>query len=762
MSIYGEDTRPVAESASALIVANAVKATERGSGLQQKQVPRSDGGLQTFASGLSKAMMQFVKDGHSNIIAQKKLDAASRQGTDTAINSIDAESKRTGWERGVYGQDEAYEVAQQKATSNAIQATYIEEATKIDEYAALSPEEYKQKNSQRLDAMLEQYQGDKQTQQIVAEGWSKAVEKLTAQQMTANYAHKQLMNRAEADRSVKQTLDELNIDMNAAITLDDKASVMMRVDEIVSGKFLPAGMSDIAKKAALNDGVFSSLATGNIGAYNAFKSRGWVDGLNPKERAQLDSALNKYDQDYSYKFATAFEEAELVTLGEDSDIATAKETWLRLDGELKALAVRSSGTQESKKILATYLSTSAGKRSQLDDMARRLLEKGAEAESKAERGRRLQEAERADANTSTIKFVELNMEEPITKAERTAAIDANILEDIQRLSGTAEQMSVPQAVGTLLSNPKMGKVIGMSYGKSSAESGIIKIAANQLISGFANGSDDANLAAPEVVTAIESMKALAYNKQKFITTVDKDQYIKLKMIQDGVEQRKPVTRIQKEMDDYFTNRGKESMLVWPTEKQGVVDKLQYVKDIVAQAGGGIPEGSTLTDYMETFKTGLVIHNGDFNAAKDYTTDFVKANGVNYKGKKIINGKRLNELTGDMSFVDMMDFLQSSKSPSGNTWLGDQLSRILPETKDGRPPQTLDEVGGWNFRVAEGIDGVYLHTTSGTKPLLITSGMFKSWQAEAAAWKADNERVQKAKDKAAVTMAEVMNRAHASY
>lgn len=761
MSIYGEDSRSASKSPNIAMIADTVKATERGGGLQQQRAS-TDNGLQQLTGSLAGAMMGFVKKQHGNIIAQKKLDAASRQGADTAINSIDAESKRTGWERGIYGQDEGYEVAQQRATHNAVQAAYIEEATKVDEYAALSPEEYKQQNSRRLDGMLEQYKGDKQTQQIVAEGWSKAVEKLTAQQTAAHYAHKQLANRAEADLSVKQTLDELNIDMNAAITLEDKADVMMRVDEIVSGDFLPKGMSPIAKRATLNDGVFSSLASGNIGAYNAFKSRGWVDGLNPKEKAQLDSALNKYDQDYSYKFATAFEEAELVALGEGVDIATAKETWKRLDGELKALSIRSSGTQESKKILATYLSASAGKRSQLDDMARRLLEKGAKAESDAERGHRLQAAERADAVTSTTLFTELNLEEPITKAERTAAIDANILEDVQRLSGVEQQLSVPQAVGELLSNPKLAKTIGMSYGRSSGDSGIVKIAANQLISGFANGSDDANLAAPEVVTAIESMKALAHNKQKFIDTVDKDQYIKLKMIQDGVEQRKPVTRIQKEMDDYFENRGKESMLVWPTEKQGVTDKLEYVKGIVSDAGGGIPSGSTLADYMETFKTGLIIHNGDFNAAKDYTTDFVKANGINYKGKKIINGKRLNELTGELSFTDTLDFLQTSKSASGNTWLGDQLTRILPDTKEGRPPQTLDEVGGWNFRVEEGVDGVYLHTTGGTKPLLLTSGMFKAWQAEAAAWKADSIRVKKAKDKAAIEFGKLQNVSQASY
>lgn len=762
MSIYGEESRPVANSSQTLIVANAVKASERGSGLQQKQQPRPDQGLGQLSNSLANTMMQFVGKQHANIIAQKKLDAATRQGQDTAINSIDAESKRTGWERGVYGQDEAYEVAQQRATSNAVQAAYIEEATKIDDYAGLSPEEYKQKNSQRLDAMLEQYEGDQRTQQIVADGWSKAVEKLSAQQMSAHYAYKQLMNRAEADKSIKQTLDELNVDMHAAITLEDKADVMTRVDEIVKGDFLPEGMNPIAKRAALNEGVFSSLASGNIGAYNAFKSRGWDKGLNPKETAQLDAALNKYDQDYSYKFATAFEEAELVTLGEDIDLATAKETWFKLDDELRALAVRTSGTQESKKILATYLSASAGKRSQLDDMARRLLEKGAKAESDALRGQRLREALRADSVTSTMKLAELNIEEPIMANEKVAALDANILEDVQRLTGAEEQMSVAETVGVLLTTPKVAKTIGMSLGRTDAESGIVKIAANQLINGFANGSDDASLAAPEVVTAIESMKALAYNKEQFIATVGKDQYIKLKMIQDGVEQRKPVTRIQENIDGFFENRGKDSMLVWPTEKQGVADKLEHVRGIVESAGGGRPEGSTLAEYVDTFKTGLIIHNGDFNAAKDYTVDFVKANGINYKGKKILNGRRLDEMTGSMKFADMMDFLQSSKAPSGNTWLGDHLSRVLPETKDGRPPQTLDEVAGWNLRVEEGVDGVYLHTTFGTKPLLLTSGMFKSWQAEAEAWKADNARVQAAKDKAAVQLAEVLNRAQASY
>lgn len=761
MSIYGEDSRQSVGGAPPAVLSTTLKSTSSAAP-QQKQQQKSGEGLLVATKSLGNAFEQFLTTQHGNVIAQKKMDAAARQGQDSAINSIDAESKRTGWERGIYGQDEGYEVAQQRAAGNAIQAAYIEEAVKIDDYASMTPEEFKQQNSRKLDGMLKQYEGDKVTQQIVADGWSRAVEKLTGQQHAAHYGYKQIRNREEADKSVRQSLDELNVDMNAAITLEDKADVMLRVNDLVQGKFLPEGMNQIAKREAINTGVMSSLASGNIGAYNAFKAHGWVETLNPKETAQLHSALNTYDQDYSYKFATAFEEAELASLSEDISLEDAKATWFKLDTELKALSVRNSGTQESKKILATYLSASAGKRSQLDDMAKRLLKKGALADAKAERGFRLRDAMRSDSITSVQKFVELNLEEPITKSERTAAMDANILEDVKRLTGSDDVLTIPETVGALLGNPALAKTIGTSVSRQDATSGIIQIAANQLINGFANGSDDANLAAPEVVTAIESMKALAVNKETFLNHVDKDQQIKLKMIQDGVEQRLPVTRIQENIDGFFENRGKESSLVWPTEKQGVSDKLQYVKDIVSDAGGGIPEGSSLAEYMETFKTGLVIHNGDFAAAKDYTVGFVKANGINYKGKKVVGGKRLNDLTGEIQFTDMMDFLQSSKSPSGNTWLGDQLTRILPDTDKGRPPQTLDEVAGWRLRVEEGIDGVYLHSTFGTKPLLLTSGMFKNWQTEAKIWKDDNKRVQDAKNKAAKTYIEMMNASQASY
>ena len=108
---------------------------------------------------------------------------------------MDANKKRTGWEEAIFGQDEDYRVAQQRAVSNAVQGLYLEQATEIEKYAGESPEDYSSRLNEGLDKVLETCGDDKETRSLAAATWTRASEKLASKQYEEHYAFNQMQQR---------------------------------------------------------------------------------------------------------------------------------------------------------------------------------------------------------------------------------------------------------------------------------------------------------------------------------------------------------------------------------------------------------------------------------------------------------------------------------------------------------------------------------------------------------------------------------------
>lgn len=738
------------ENAHGLITANAIKVEARNQGLSSnyEESPLNKK-VSMVGSSLGGALTQFLRKEQGAFIEQKKMDAAARQGEETALNKVDAEAKRTGWQEAIYGQDEGYESAITKAAENSIRDAYLEEATSVDDYAALSVEEYTARHKAKLEQMLQSNPDDKNYRHAVTTAWASATEKLVQKQVMANKAYNQLTSRANADIQLRQELDMINVDMQDVRTPEDFAEMRLRFDNLLKGDVLDKGMHPVAKREAVNDAIFSSIVQGNIGVYNAMKEFGYDKKLTGAEQAKLDRALGAYTQDWGYQLATAFEEADLMAINAGTDLDTAREAWYKLDRELEALSVRSPKTPQADSILARYYSTSAGKRSQLDDVQERLIIQGLKHEQTELRKNGIREALRQPPLVRAGVLTEINEQGVIKTSELEQANDSNIIEDVRRLAGGDDTFSANDAVSAILTNPKIAVAVGVQQSNLPTNSPLVKRAFEHVLGGYASPVMRDELSeqpSPQLVTAIESLGALAQNRDKLTQYMNENDIAAFEILRRGVESRKTVPMIQEEIKNFRENKGNVEAwsLTWPTETQGNVDKTNFVAGLVSQYGGGSPKGASLAKYMTVFKDGLVIHGGDFDGAKDYLKDYVGGNNIQYRGKNIVGGKQLDDYTGEINFSATMEWLQQKKEVTGNTAFGEYMRRILPPTESGQYPQTLQEIPTWNMKVEDGVDGVTVYINNAVKPWRITPEQLRNWSNLALMDKKDKEVIDKAK------------------
>jgi len=752
-------TTPVASVADTMVTANAVKSEVRDQGLSYQFNEKSAANTGSMlGQSLGSALHGYLKTEQSNFIEQKKLDAAARQGQERGINAVDAEAERTGWKKAIFGQDEGYEVAAARAAENSIRDSYLEEATTIDNFSGITPEEYKGRLSNKLTEMLDKNPNDQLYRQSVTDAWTQRAEKLAAKQYEANAAYNQLTARANADRQLRQEFDEVSVDFQGARTPEEFTELHGRMKQIIKGDNLPSTMHPVAKRKAVNDAVFASIAQGNIGVYNVMKQMGYDKELSGEERAELDQALGSYTQDWSYQIATKFEEAELAATSAGTNLEVAKQTWFKLDEELNALKLRSADTPQAQATLAKYFSASAKQRGMLDEVRDRLLNQGLKVDRDAMKGSALREIMRMPTMTRTGELANLSQNfGAVTKAEEQQAYDLNMLDDVRRITGSDDTFDNVALVGAVLNNPELARTIGMSYQNTHVESPLVKRMFENVLGGYASPEfmdPDSKRPTPQLATVLSSLTALTQNNSRIPLSEEKK--AEFNLLRTGINAGKTIPTIQEEIKSYKENKDKvEGWAVqWPTleGKQDGVSKANYVSELVNKAGGGTPSGATLANYMTTFKTGIVIGNGDLNYAKDYLEDSVKGNTLTYRGKAIPNGKQLDDITGKISFNSTMDWLQSAKTSAGTTQFQEYMKRhIAPEMRDGKPywPANLDEVNSWRMKQVDGFDGVYIYINNATAPWPVRSEQLRTW-ADAAKEAADlKEKIDIQRDRAAV-------------
>ena len=746
-------TSPVTQSADALITANAIKSESRDLGLS-RQVTNTGvrDGARALGSSLGNALGKYLGNVQHQYIEQKKLDAALRQGEQTGVNKVDAEAERTDWTLGIYGQDEGFEIASAKAAENSLRSAYLEEATSVDDYAAVAPEAYRERHQQRLQEMLDKNPNNKMYRAAVTAQWSELSSRLAEKQAMANKAYNQLTSRANADIHLRQEFDMINVDMQDVRTPEDFAEIRMRFESVIKGDVLGDNMHPVAKRAAVNDAIFSSIAQGNIGVYNAMKEFGYDKSFSGQEQAQLDSALKAYTQDWSYNIATAFEEAELLALNSDMDLEAATQAWYKFDSELEALLARSPETPQAESIVARYFSASAGKRSQIDAVADRLAEAGLKKEYEKERMMKIRQALANPGSPLGAQLLtEANDMGVIKKEEMVAAFDTNVSEQVMRLTGgDPKDWTNDKAVHAIITNPKVATIIGTTIGNSQVESELVKRTIQHVIRGYASPTmmnEHDEKPTPELEVAVQSIAALVATKGKAAGYINEDDRAVFEFLQRGVMSRSTIPMIQQDIEGFKENKSKMDAwaLTWPTvdNKQGALDKTQYVSELLENNGNGRPRGEQLAKFMSVFKDGLVARGGDFKAAEDYLLDYAGGRNVTYRGTHIVGGKKLDELDSEITFAPVMEWLQNKKEVTGTTAFGGYMELLIPPDKDGKRPQSFNDLESWNIKVADNGDGFIVHSPNFYKPWKVSAKTFKMWADIAKADRKKQEEIDRA-------------------
>jgi hypothetical protein len=687
---------------------------------RQESLSGTEVGVAKFANQLGNVLDQYAAEDFKNTREKKQLAALARQGRKKAINDIDRDKKRSGWQSAIFGEDVEYRAAQQRAVENSVQAAYIEQLTAVDTFAGESPEEYEARLSGSLERMLEDFEGDSDTRQMITNKWSIASGKLAAQHMKEHHAYNQLQQRETTGIQIQQAFDIGIAELSRASSPEDVKLVHDTVSRVFTDALKPQGMSDLAYRSVLQEQIGINLRKGNIGAYNLAKQNGFIDSLNPKEKRALEQSISAYDTQFGHSVGVTVENTKLAVMqakDEDDAVGIATEAF-------EALAqheIRMSQTPRSEDIIATA-------RNQIMRAIQGGFKEASAKELKAQRVTSYKEALRmSDPARRSGAIVQIAGEgQTPKKTELEEAFDSNLIEDIGALAQVEEQLEPYEAVQHLADNPAIARQIAATWKQSDIASPLVKQLAKAYIEGGATMVDPSTHQPTQRAQTIStSLSYFAEDKAKFMQTIGRDDFDRYEITRRGMEMRLTQDQIAKHIENYQKNKGNNDKwnLRWNKAEKGGMNKREYIADLVKKRIGDVPVGSTLTEYMEGYANALVIYNGDEDAAEDYVTDMATSNTVQYRGRAIFNAQHLNNTT-DYTLPDLLDGIQQ---PDINLLSG-YLSAMLGDTRDktGKPATRLDQVPNWSIYTQPGIPGFFLTAPDAINDVRITPEVMSVW------------------------------------
>lgn len=713
---FGLPTRNVTQDANAGIIDPPSERTQaRSQNLKKVKTETAlDIGVKELGKSLGSVLAEKLTEEKAHINEQRQLEARVRQGTAHGINETDKVKKRTGWEKFVYGENVEYRAAQQQAATNAIQAKYLEEAVKIDEFAGESTETYKERLKKRLNEELDKYAGDKETQNLVSAAWQAASAKLAAKQYQAHYAYNQ-MQQAEMSRvMIRQTLDQLNIEAGLASSPEEAKAIENAQLDMFKGSLKRFGQDDESYKINLNGEVNNSLKNGNIRAFKAAQKSGWDDLLRPTEQAARDKAVSAYDTDYGQNIGTILADGELQAVEAQSmeDVGAAYDV---IDNRLDEMEARLSGTERGDKILAdARLRSARGRKS--------ALLQGAKAKRKADDVQAAIDTWRAG---DAIEVGSAQADLGLTGKDREESFDAYIMQEIQNRTGLTD-LAIGDVAGKIFEKPALAKWVADTARMNNVDSPMVKSVAEQFIGGYKTLFDpENNTPTPRAVGALAAIGQFAKDA-KFRGNIGKENYDNYLLIRRGITLGHTSDMI--EQDIKLFEEGKGKLDIWKSKwplgvKDERISNQQYVNNIVQGITSRSVAPQSTAQYMEDYEHGLIINKGDHRAAKRYLQTSVKAQQANLYGKAVWNGKHLDNISQEYNFEQLMDTAQEKNLLSAFIGIG------LGDTrgKDAPPITKLSELkAGWNMYVEDGIEGVFLTSPEFKSPVLIPQEHLRQW------------------------------------
>ena len=696
MSEFGLPVRTATSDANAGLV-NAPSVKEGSRTAVSKNVRATsdlDQGVKALGSSLGNTFARVLKNKAENINANRQLDAAARQGTEKAINSIDAEKKRTGWEKYVFGENIEYRAAQQRAVQNQVQQAYLEEANTITQRAAETSEQYKARLATALNKQLEQYPDDTDTQRLITDSWSKATEQLTRAQAKEHYGFNQTQQRETTRQSIEGTFDTFLTESKNISSPEEAQEFTQRAKQFFSGVGKPEGMNKVAYRGLMNESIEKSLAEGNIGVYNMADANGWFNDLNKQERTKLDTAIKKYDVKSGYKISLSVSEAQQAAKNAKS-VEDVKAIIAEAGDAITAHEGRTSGTEK-------YAFNISKAKNALQGIVDRAVTSASEKTVKLNRLEAVINAQNLAAEGDASELASLPN---VTPKEATAAAAERERRLVAGIVGE-EEITQDEAIREIFNDPiGVGSKVVQSWGNDQADSGMVKIMGQAYVNGFTGPQMiDENHQPTEMARNAMNLFSQFENedKAKFRAQLGENAYDEYLIIKEGQLSGKTSDMITNEIQAFKDARGTQDM--WATDWSDItgdgVSKRDYVAGLVLDYAGSAPTGIDVGRHMETYRKGLTHGKGDHGIAKDYLYDSLKNKSANYRGQVIHNVDKINSKLSNTTLPQLLDRIQD---PDINQMVG-LFTQAMGSTEDenGVPIRTLDNpaiAGDVKFEVA---------------------------------------------------------------
>lgn len=767
MAEYGTPTRtPIKDAQSGNIVAPSQQEVaiqgqmrNRGAGYDRDAVGV---GLQSAALALGGALSKFSEDASNETDMQSTLNAAMRQGQEQGINEVDADNKRTGWKKAVFGQDAGYIEAQRRAATNAVRERGIETSANMVTHAGTPPNEFMQALTTQKQELLEKYE-DVDTRMLVSQMFDKQATGLARTHQKEFEGYTQLQNRETSKTEMQLIVDQANVDAASGISTPDAANrlIMEPMDGIFQHKSKPSTMEDSAYQQVIVETLASNLEAGNVAFYRAAEASGYLGKLSPTQTNKLTTAKGKFETKLADEAAFIVEDVQSQAFGAQSASEVDAIYAIGLE-KLNAVDMRHPDLSfKAKTALSTQENEALGNRhtfmqrfKALEKEKQRDVDKALKKEVKLEQDandqRQLQTQLQGQTKDDIVQI-------PLTNKRGTAALDGIFMKNLNRLLGT-EDLTPREAAATLLTDDQANKSIVQSWEQTTHSSTIVDAALEAYVnSDLSHMVDMKGQIEQEAITQMGMVERFHQASPKKFAASLGSKYGSYLMKIRGINAGQTADRINNDIKAYELNKltGKDTYIPTVDHKGKNVSKVAFVTDFLGQEVGRTPSGgffsrskasdtrqvtsATIAEAMTIFNDGVAIHQGDAESAKKYTLDIIRnsgepvtlsgksASGESFEKGMIVHGaSNLNIRT---PLGDLLTYGESKE------YFADAIAGLLGNadtTKEGAVPITrLGDVPDLRISTITGYDGIFLTTPASPNPFPITIEQLQLLEADAA-------------------------------
>ncbi len=251
---------------------------------------------QTAAPSIAQAIASFAAADMQGGANKLRTEVAARQGTDKAINDIDAAKKNTGLSQFLFGDGLEYRHAQQSAASSAALESSTAELDNVDAHKAKTPEEYSQYLTSVATQFDELYENDKETADLAKAAFFKQVPNMARLHQKAHYAHTQTELTSELARSLNANTKNLHALMQGAETTEERAQLSKQVDNLFkqTAEYAHPNVPSAKYNEGLANMVVSDLIAGNPTMYAVATRNGWLASQSETTQLTVEKAHATY------------------------------------------------------------------------------------------------------------------------------------------------------------------------------------------------------------------------------------------------------------------------------------------------------------------------------------------------------------------------------------------------------------------------------------------------------------------------------------